>query len=81
MCDIPFNDHNAPAFDLIMMFCRDAHKFLSAHPDNVIAVVSSQHSRVVQYSSVQCMHRCSIDRTIVDVSLLTRVCSVRLSLS
>jgi hypothetical protein len=39
VCDIPFNDHNAPAFSLLMMFCRDAHTFLSANPENVIAVV------------------------------------------
>jgi phosphatidylinositol-3,4,5-trisphosphate 3-phosphatase/dual-specificity protein phosphatase PTEN len=39
VCDIPFNDHGAPPFELLMTFCRDAHKFLEHHEDNVIAVV------------------------------------------
>jgi phosphatidylinositol-3,4,5-trisphosphate 3-phosphatase/dual-specificity protein phosphatase PTEN len=38
VCDIPFHDHNAPAFPLMMEFCRDAHRWLSAHPENAIAV-------------------------------------------
>jgi phosphatidylinositol-3,4,5-trisphosphate 3-phosphatase/dual-specificity protein phosphatase PTEN len=38
VCEIEFNDHNAPAFPLMMKFCSDAHRFLAADSENVIAV-------------------------------------------
>jgi phosphatidylinositol-3,4,5-trisphosphate 3-phosphatase/dual-specificity protein phosphatase PTEN len=38
VCNIAFNDHGPPGFSLVMSFCRDAHKFLSQNPENVIAV-------------------------------------------
>ncbi|XP_059618412.1 phosphatidylinositol 3,4,5-trisphosphate 3-phosphatase and dual-specificity protein phosphatase PTEN isoform X1 [Phlebotomus argentipes] len=34
----PFNDHNPPTIQLIQAFCDDVQKFLSADPNNVVAV-------------------------------------------
>lgn len=34
----PFDDHNAPAFRLILDICEDMRNFLNQHPLNVIAV-------------------------------------------
>lgn len=48
VCEIPFNDHNAPAFSLFLQFCADAHKFLAADPENVIAVVWLMHKSLQQ---------------------------------
>jgi len=36
---LAFHDHNAPSFGLMMRFCLDAHAWLAAHLDNVVAVV------------------------------------------
>jgi len=38
VCELPFHDHNAPFFSLMMRFCLDAHAWLAAHPENVVAV-------------------------------------------
>jgi phosphatidylinositol-3,4,5-trisphosphate 3-phosphatase/dual-specificity protein phosphatase PTEN len=32
----PFDDHNPCAFETLLDFCENAHKFLSRHPENVI---------------------------------------------
>lgn len=34
----PFDDHNAPLFDLIMAFCRDVHAWLTANENNVAVI-------------------------------------------
>lgn len=34
----PFDDHNVPAFHLILDFCLDVDEWLATHPDNVVAV-------------------------------------------
>jgi len=34
----PFDDHNAPPFEIMTPFCRSADEWLSAHQDNVIVV-------------------------------------------
>ncbi|PRP81837.1 pten, isoform E [Planoprotostelium fungivorum] len=34
----PFDDHNAPPFDLIHKFCINAHEWMQADPNNVIVV-------------------------------------------
>jgi len=34
----PFDDHNAPPFDLIYKFCVNAHEWMMADPNNVIVV-------------------------------------------
>lgn len=34
----PFDDHNAPLFDLIMAFCQDVHAWLTANENNVAVI-------------------------------------------
>jgi phosphatidylinositol-3,4,5-trisphosphate 3-phosphatase/dual-specificity protein phosphatase PTEN len=34
----PFEDHEAPNIDMILPFCEDVHKWLSAHPQNIVAI-------------------------------------------
>jgi protein-tyrosine phosphatase len=34
----PFDDHNAPLFDLIMAFCQDVHSWLTANENNVAVI-------------------------------------------
>ena len=39
MCeDYSFDDHNPPEFDMIFRFCCDCHEFLSADPENIVAI-------------------------------------------
>jgi len=35
---IPFDDHNPPLVSKCVRFCEDAHQWLQAHPENIIAV-------------------------------------------
>lgn len=34
----PFDDHNAPPLGLVLDFCKDVHKWLQEHPENVAVV-------------------------------------------
>ncbi|EAL50635.2 phosphatidylinositol-3,4,5-trisphosphate 3-phosphatase, putative [Entamoeba histolytica HM-1:IMSS-B] len=37
-CYFPFDDHNAPQFEIISQLCKDVDEFLSRDPQNVIAL-------------------------------------------
>lgn len=38
VCRYPFDDHNPCPFELIERFCEDVRQFLTAHPQNVVAI-------------------------------------------
>ena len=38
MKEIPFEDHQAPNFELIYEFCMDLHEWLTAHKANVAGI-------------------------------------------
>jgi hypothetical protein len=40
---LPMRDHNAPAFAVLVFYCRQATAWLNEHPANVVAVLPAQY--------------------------------------